>query len=126
MNVKEEILKLKKQNKTYKEIAEALNVPIGTVKSTCYRHISNVTVDRCQFCGSPLKHFPGKKKKKFCSDECRHKYWKYHRDQLNKKANYYCTCEYCHKPFVSYGNKNRKYCSRECYLKARYGGNLHE
>ena len=41
MNVKEEILKLKKQNKTYKEIAEALNVPVGTVKSTCYRYWSN-------------------------------------------------------------------------------------
>ena len=38
MNVKEEILKLKKQNKTYKEIAEALNVPIGTFKSTCCRY----------------------------------------------------------------------------------------
>ena len=126
MNVKEEILKLKNQKRTYKEISDLLNVPLGTVKSTCYRNIKNEVVDKCQFCGSPLKHVEGKKKKKFCSDNCRHKYWRYHRDQLNKKANYHCVCEHCAKPFISYGNKKRKYCSRTCYLKARYGGHLHE
>lgn len=38
------------------------------------------------------------------------------------KANYECICEYCGKTFLSYGNKNRKYCSHSCYINDRFGG----
>ena len=59
------------------------------------------------------------RKKKFCSDACRLKWWYANSEKLNKKANYDCTCQFCGKVFVSYGNKNRKYCSRSCYGKSR-------
>ena len=29
-------------------------------------------------------------------------------------------CEQCGKSFISYGNKNRKYCGRECYFRHRF------
>ena len=121
MNTKEEIIKLRNQSKSYEEIANILNVPVGTVKSVCHRVNNDSVTDKCLFCGSPLVHTAGKKKKKFCSDECRHNYWRYNRNLLNKKANYSITCSCCGKTFISYGNKKRKYCSRECYLKLRYG-----
>ena len=124
MNLKEEIVKLKKSNKSNKEIADLLGIPVGTVKSIYHRYEESIAIhDRCCFCGATLKHTPGKKKKKYCNNDCRHKFWKFHRDLLNKKANYLCTCDYCHNSFISYGNGHRKFCSRSCYFKARYGGN---
>ena len=44
---------------------------------------------------------------------------KSHQDLVNKKAYYHLTCQRCGKEFNSYGNKNRKYCSRECYAETR-------
>ena len=32
----------------------------------------------------------------------------------------------CGKAFSSYGNADRKYCSRECYLKDRFEGGCHD
>ena len=43
-------------------------------------------------------------------------------DLVNRKANYECTCEKCGKKFISYGNKDRKYCCHECYIEDRFGG----
>ena len=37
-----------------------------------------------------------------------------------KEASYTLVCEQCGKPFISYGNKNRKYCGRECYFRHRF------
>ena len=31
-------------------------------------------------------------------------------------------CEKCGKKFISYGNKDRKYCCHECYIEDRFGG----
>ena len=30
-------------------------------------------------------------------------------------------CPVCHEKFKDYPRNNRKYCSRECYIKRRYG-----
>lgn len=65
----------------------------------------------------------GRKEKRFCSDKCRNKWWNTHLDKVNRRANYDFVCAYCKKPFISYGNKNRKYCSHECYIADRFGGN---
>ena len=37
-----------------------------------------------------------------------------------REGSYTLVCEQCGKPFISYGNKNRKYCGRECYFRHRF------
>ena len=41
---------------------------------------------------------------------------------MNKKetAMYPFTCTRCGKEFLSYGNQTRKYCSHDCYIRARF------
>ena len=74
----------------YRHIATELAVSLNTVKSYCRRNMltgngavvalnNDVMVDRrlvCKCCGRKLKHIKGKKRKVYCSDNCRKKYWK--------------------------------------------------
>lgn len=74
----------------YRKIANALFLSVDSVKSYCKRHgldgygyivKMNVDIDLknhnvCKYCGKQLKHIDGKKKKTFCSDYCRKKYWR--------------------------------------------------
>jgi len=46
-------------------------------------------------------------------------WWKEHQESLQKKAYYALTCQQCGKEFQSYGNKERKYCCRGCYIASR-------
>jgi len=64
----------------------------------------------------------GRKEKKFCSDRCRNKWWNSHLSEVKRKAMYEYTCPNCKKTFMAYGNRNRKYCSHECYINDRFGG----
>lgn len=76
----------------------------------------------CLSCGVTLVILPGRKRKKFCSDACRMKWWNSHKYLIKKKAVYEFTCAYCKKPFTAYGNAGRKYCSHKCYIEDRFGG----
>ena len=38
----------------------------------------------------------------------------------SEAATYKYTCPYCGKKFTPYGNKKRKYCSHNCYIKDRF------
>lgn len=38
----------------------------------------------------------------------------------NEKAMYRLVCVHCGQEFVSYGNRNRKYCCHDCYIKDRF------
>lgn len=78
-------------------------------------------VEQCQYCGIEVFQNPGRKQKKFCTDKCRNLWWNSHLYMVNRRAMYECECLHCKKTFVSYGNKNRKYCSRECYIAGRFG-----
>ena len=113
---KEMIIGMHKAGMGYKAISKATGVPVTSVSSLCRRSRDE---DRCLQCGAVLSHTPHRKKKKFCSDECRMLWWHSHQEEINKQAYYTKNCMYCGKEFVSYGNDHRKFCSKECYGMSR-------
>lgn len=128
---REAIKQLRLEGHGYKKISNLLTLPLSTVKSFCRRNdltgeVSNETKackdDYCRCCGEKLIHTTGAKKKIYCSDACRLKWWGENKSELKRKANYELTCKHCNKTFVSYGNKYRKYCSHACYIADRFGG----
>ena len=112
--------KLRYQGYGYRKIATLLDLPLGRVKSYCYRHPLDLNVKRCLECGKEIQTTPHKRERKFCSDSCRNKWWKDNRHLMKKKTFYKITCKNCGCEFESYGNNLRIYCSRSCYLEARW------
>lgn len=111
---------MRSKGKGVTEIATTLRVSVNTVRSYIRRHPPEDTVQSaCRYCGKPVLQITGRKVKLFCSDKCRNAWWKKHPESIDRKAYYHITCEYCGKEFESYGNKNRKYCSRTCYADSR-------
>lgn len=121
---------------SYAKIAANLGLSENTVKSYCKRNNLSVisgpareeqpdtetekeSPDFCKNCGQPNEQRPGVKPRKFCSDKCRTTWWNSHLDKVSRKSIYHLICAACGKPFDSYGNKNRKYCSHACYIKDR-------
>lgn len=131
---KEHVRRMRTEGMSYAKIAVSLGLSENTVKSYCKRNniggisaLPKVTqpnpetkADFCKNCGQPLTLRPGIKPRKFCSDACRKTWWNSHLDRVSRKAVYNLTCAGCGKPFNSYGNKNRKYCSHACYIKDRF------
>jgi len=101
------------------EIASRLHLSPNTVYSHIRRHPQIPNARTCLYCGKPVLQTKGHRAKKFCSDNCRMAWWNSHQDNINKKAYYTLTCSQCGKKFTAYGNKNRKYCCRECYIASR-------
>jgi len=98
------------------DIAITLRLSPNTVRSHIRRHPEIPNTRRCATCGKAVLQTKGRREKKFCSDACRMKWWNSHPENINRKAYYSLVCNHCGKEFESYGNKNRKYCCRECYL----------
>lgn len=129
---RQQIGKLRAEGLSCGKISEALGLSINTIKTYCRRNglggvvAAPASVDEagnfCLCCGIPVVQISGRKEKKFCSDRCRNKWWNSHLDQVQRKANYEYVCPRCKKSFTAYGNKNRKYCSHECYIEDRFGG----
>jgi len=119
------IKELRRQGESYGSIAKALGISVNTIKSYCQRNgLGELQAkpeihDLCTNCNKALVHTPGSKKKKFCNKSCRMAWWAKYPDAVNKKAIYRFTCLTCNKKFESYGNGNRKYCSRTCFGIAR-------
>lgn len=103
-------------------IAATLGLSAGTVRAHIHRYPEIPNTKLCKNCGKPVLQTEKRREKKFCSDTCRMLWWNSHRDSVNRKAYYNLTCEYCGKEFESYGNKNRKYCCRACYVASRQAG----
>lgn len=61
---------------------------------------------------------PKHKTKIFCSDKCRIAWWKSHTSEMKRRNPNVALCNYCKCEFTYYGNRQRKYCSRDCYLKS--------
>ena len=100
-------------------IAAKLGLSAGTVRSHIHRHPSIPGAKACKNCGIPLMQPKGRREKKFCSDTCRMAWWNSHQEDVSRKAYYDLVCQHCGKEFESYGNKNRKYCCRTCYVASR-------
>ena len=136
---KKRICELRADGYGYKLIAAELGISRDVVRNFCRKHsltgyIAGMDKDvrkmvlsnaMCSNCGKPIKQKRKGKARRFCSDECRRKWWKENPEQGQRKetALYECACEFCKKEFTSYGNKNRKYCSHECYVRGRFGKN---
>lgn len=132
MNDTEEkrLISLRKQGLGYKKIAQAIGVSVNTVKTYCRRHaIGKDTIaderlkdHRCLECGKKVLQVKGKREKKFCSDECRMKWWNSHRGLVHHRNLHEIECPGCHKLFTVAGKSRRKYCCHECYILDRFGG----
>ncbi len=75
---------------------------------------------QCLQCGKEIAQAPGRKKKKFCSDACRSKWWTAHPEQIRHKSNQTINCAFCGKAFQVHGEQKHKYCSHDCYIKDRF------
>lgn len=126
---KESIVSLRVRGNSYSEIAGQLGITRNAVISFCRRkHIqkpmqnrTDNSLEHCRQCGSPLIQQEKMKRRVFCCDECRIKWWSEHPEMLNKKAIYSFVCANCGKTFSAYGDSGRKYCSHECYIEDRFG-----
>ena len=121
---KEQIKALRLQGIGYVKIGNMLGISDNTVRSFCRRNglgdAAKNTV-ACKHCGKLIKIVPKQKPRKFCSDACRTAWWNSHPDCVDRKAVYAYTCAHCGKSFTAYGNKERKYCSHNCYISDRFG-----
>ena len=106
---------LRAKGKTYKEISFELNLPIGTVKTYCTRN--DVGSGKCRYCSKSIVQIPGRKRKKFCSDSCRTKWWNLNRRIKKHRFIKPKICEHCGSSFLPIKRPTQKFCCRECYLK---------
>ena len=110
------ILFLKSKGCSLPEISERVQVSVNTIKSFLSRHRDDISTDyreenldeesfletvdhntdeneteerdKCEFCGIPIFHIEGKRKKKFCSDKCRMSWWYRNRNNDNGESVY--------------------------------------
>ncbi len=128
------IVDMRKSGIGYLRIAKTLNLSVNTIRSFYHRHIMasttpietdliSIGIARkfCKQCGNLFYQYPGHREKMFCCDACRLKWWNSHLSEVERKAMYDYTCPTCGNKFIAYGNRHRKYCSRACYIKGRYG-----
>lgn len=127
----QQISYLRYEGKSYREIAGMLRLREAAVKTHCSRHgLTDKSIEMlreakgaavCPCCGSVIVQIPKQKPRKFCSDKCRYDWWNRNQSLRRNQDEYSHVCAMCGKEFYSYGSKKRKYCSRRCYLAARYG-----
>lgn len=118
----------------YKQISNLTKLSLNTIKSFCRRnHLMDADLQEpketgfsCEWCGKSVEQKEHRKRKRFCSDACRNKWWNSHLDLVKRKANYKIVCPGCNSTFTVYGNANRKFCCHECYIKYRFGGKKDE
>lgn len=126
---KKRVSQMRHQGMSYIQIAVDLGVSENTIKSYCRRNNLGTVKGRkieiptnCKQCAKPLLQGRKGHHSKFCSEECRRKWWKDNTHQMIRKAWYTINCTGCGKVFESYGNKSRKYCSHSCYIYNGFNG----
>lgn len=118
------ILEMREGGVPYAQIAGFFSLSPNTVKSICRRSNARVLQGsgqepgHCKNCGRPIQQPAGSRKRIFCCDRCRYEWW----NRARSRRPYRLTCYCCGKEFVSFGNKKKKFCSRECSRLSRCGG----
>ena len=117
------IERLRKNGNSFSRIAEITGLSKDSVRMYCTRNSITPGKDKdscCRQCGKELDENQGKGRKAcFCSSKCRVTYWRDLKAR-EKDRNYTRICAHCGSEFFSV-RRDRKYCSHDCYIKARFG-----
>lgn len=131
---KQQIKELRLSGLGYKKIAKITSVSLSNVKYYCktnnlagYGEQLKISYEEpgekrlyCKQCGRKIIRNKYSGKKLFCTETCRRLWWKENGKEATR-ARYEIKCKYCGKRFVYYSsNHNRKFCSRDCYIKDRF------
>lgn len=122
---------LRKQGIGYRQVALELGLSRDAVRYYCkannlagnaeeaYENAKGVI---CLQCGKRLTRLQPERKRLFCSDECRYKWWNANRKLLPRPlgSREETLCANCGKPILDYARKKRRYCSHECYIRDRF------
>lgn len=132
---REKIASLRNEGYGYTAIANSVGLSKDSVKAFCRSHglagekaenhalveiPKEIQNEICPVCGKTLLQTVGHKHRRFCSDKCRVAWWNSHPQMVKQRAVYSFSCPTCGKLFTAYGNSKRKYCSHDCYIKARF------
>lgn len=134
---RDQILELRLKGIGYKAIGTQLGLSRESVRGYCKRNIltGNPEVVRlnveehiqnnhlCIHCGKFIRQKSHGRTRRFCSEECRRKWWKEHPEARKPReaSQSRYACSFCGIEFMAYGKEPRKYCSHGCYIKSRYG-----
>ena len=124
---RDHLCELRRSGKSYGQIAQALNISENTVKSFCRREgilMVPESAPRCPHCCKPMAPTARGTRRRFCSDTCRFA-WNFAHRVLGEKNAISKRCANCGKSFFSYPSSDRKYCSRACYIRDRFGKEAH-
>lgn len=133
---KKRIAELRENGLSYNAIAAELGLLTGTVKMYCTRHglggkrapeVSGIKdhFGCCEQCGKPVEQIAHRKHKRFCSTECRMKWWGEHPEKRRPKTSHTFTCRNCGMTFSVYGETDRAFCSRKCFAEYRKADKEH-
>ena len=133
---RKKIYELRKKGLYYSQIATEVGLTEKAVTDFCKRNnlkgpaeVVELNIDHmlderiiCNNCHIKLRKKRRASHRRFCSDECRYEWWNKNKDKKtkNESAIYKLVCQNCNKEFSAYGNKKRKFCSRDCYIKNRF------
>lgn len=129
-----QVKEMRLQGMGYRAIAEALGLSRDIVRNHCKAkgmcgHVEAAVKNLqeraehggiCVCCGKEIIQPESGRPRKFCSERCRRQWWKAHPEAGNRKAMYTNVCARCGREFAAYGNSRRKYCGKDCYIKARF------
>ena len=122
---------LRKQGIGYRQIAVELGLSRDAVRYFCKTHDltgnakeaqASVKGIMCLQCGKRLLQPGTGRKRLFCSDGCRHKWWHANGKLIPRPlgSREEIACAYCGKTILDYARKKRRYCSHECYIRDRF------
>ena len=107
------VLNLRKEGKGYKAIAKETGLNPQTIASFIKQFEKHI----CPQCHQTFPAPNGRRYKRFCSAECRIKYWSEHYKLAHRASAKKCICEECGSEFLNFKSVDRKFCSRICFQR---------